>query len=165
MKSLGESLATTIAQYGPKTLILASRTPTKVKAVADLVKHNTGFDASIVELDLSSQVSIREAASQVSKLVSHIDILINNAGVNSSARQETKEGLELTFGTNHVGHWLWTSLLTPLLTRQNQSQKLPARVVNVSSLGYRLSPIRFHDYNFEGKSIPPEEEPPKSLPS
>lgn len=149
MKSLGETLSTTIAKYFPRTLILASRTPSKLEAVAKLVKEETGFDASLVELDLSSQSSIRRAASEVASIVHHIDILINNAAVVSSERQETKDGLELTFGTNHVGHWLWTSLLTPLLLSNDSSRSHAARVVNVTSLGYRLSPIRFVSVNGE----------------
>ena len=165
MKSLGESLATTIAHHAPKTLILASRTRSKLESVAQLVKETSGLDASIVDLDLSSQASIRKAALTVTKLVSHIDILVNNAAVVSSERRETKDGLELTFGTNHIGHWLWTSLLIPLLLPSNEGSATLSRVVNVTSLGYRLSPIRFHDYNFEGKAVPPEEEPPKDLPS
>jgi NAD(P)-dependent dehydrogenase (short-subunit alcohol dehydrogenase family) len=164
MKSLGETLSTTIAKYSPDNLILASRTPSKLEAVAKLVKETSGFDASTVELDLSSQASIRKAALEVASLVSHIDILINNAAVVSSSRRESKDGLELTFGTNHIGHWLWTSLLTPLLLPQSDRPSRASRVVNVTSLGYRLSPIRFHDYNFEGKPVPTEEEPPKGLP-
>lgn len=144
--------------------MLASRTLSKLKDVAKLVKDTAGVEASIVELDLSSQASVRKAAAEVTKLVSHIDILINNAAVVSSERRETKDGLELTFGTNHVGHWLWTSLLVPLLLPSNGGSTTAARIVNVTSLGYRLSPVRFHDYNFEGKSVPPEEEPPKGLP-
>ena len=164
MKSLGETISTTVAKYSPRNLILASRTPSKLESVAKLVKETSDFDASIVELDLSSQASIRKAVSEVTSLVSHIDILINNAAVVSSDRRETKDGLELTFGTNHIGHWLWTSLLTPLLLPRDGKSSSGARVVNVTSLGYRLSPIRFHDYNFEGKPVPPEEQPPEGLP-
>lgn len=165
MKSLGESLATSIARHGPSKLILASRTPSKLRAVADLVKETSGIEASIVELDLSSQASIRKAAAEVTKLVDVIDVLINNAAVVSSERRETQDGFELTFGTNHLGHYLWTSLLTPLLLPKDQSVNHSSRVVNVTSLGYRLSPVRFHDYNFEGKKVPAEEEPPKGLPA
>ena len=164
MKSLGACLATTIAQHAPKTLILASRTVSKLEAVAQLVKKETNLSPSIVELDLSSKDSIHRAAAQVTKLVNHIDILINNAAVVSSERRETIDGLELTFGTNHIGHFLWTTLLAPLLLKGAESTPGSTRVVNVTSLGYRLSPVRFHDYNFEGKPVPPEEEPPKGLP-
>lgn len=111
-------------------------------------------------LDLSSQAATRKAAEEIAGLLGHVDILINNAGVVSSERRETTDGLELLFGTNHVGHFLFTSLLTPLLLAAKS-----ARIVNVTSLGYRLSPVRFHDYNFEGHPVPPEEEPPSSVPS
>ena len=62
---------------------------------------------------------------------------------------------------------LLTSLLTPLLLAGAERSGKPGmtRVVNVTSLGYRLSPLRFHDYNFEGKPIPIEEEPPSSIPA
>lgn len=159
-KSLGESLATSIAQHGPKALVLASRTMSKLDAVAKVVKDTTGLAPVLVELDLSSKDSIYRAASKVADEIKHIDILINNAAVVSSERKETNDGLELTWATNHLGPFLWTSLLTPLLL----ASQTGSRVVNVTSLGYRLSPIRFHDYNFEGRPVPPEEEPPKGLP-
>ena len=134
-KSLGETLAHTIANHAPACLILASRTPSKLESVLSSIKQSTpGADPKLIELDLGSQKSIRKAATDISILVDHVDVLINNAGVNSSDRRET--------------------------SRQNGT----TRVVNVSSLGYRLSPIRFHDYNFEGKSIPTEEQPPAGLP-
>jgi NAD(P)-dependent dehydrogenase (short-subunit alcohol dehydrogenase family) len=79
--------------------------------------------------------------------------------------RETAEGIELQFGTNHIGHFLFTSLLTPLLQASTRkSAPGSTKVVNVTSAGYRLSPIRFHDYNFTGQPIPPEEEPLAGLP-
>ena len=117
-------------------------------------------------MDLGSHASIRKAAAEIARLVDHIDILVNNAGVVSSERRETAEGLEQAFGTNHIGHFLFTSLLTPLLlaAAARSIHHGATRIVNVTSLGYRLSPIRFHDYNFEGKPVPKEEEPPAGLP-
>ncbi|KAK6384204.1 hypothetical protein LTR65_009776 [Meristemomyces frigidus] len=132
-----------------------------------IAKESPDVKLHLVELDLSSQVATRQAAEAVSKVVDHVDILINNAGVVTSERRETAEGIELQFGTNHVGHFLLTSLLTPLLLAAAEQSGQPGaiRVVNVTSLGYRLSPIRFHDYNFEGKAVPTEEEPPAGIPS
>lgn len=156
---MGESLATNIARHSPATLILASRTRTKLEAVTKLVRQQSRkVEPKLVVLDLASLQAVRVAAAEINKLVSRIDILINNAGVVSSERKVTADGLEQTFGANHVGHYLFTSLLTPLLLAG------PARVVNVTSLGYRLSPVRFHDYNFEGKEIPSEEQSPMKLP-
>lgn len=56
-----------------------------------------------------------------------IDVLVNNAGI-AGLRGETKDGFELTFGTNHLGPWLFTETLLPLITRAEQG-----RIVNVSS--------------------------------
>jgi NAD(P)-dependent dehydrogenase (short-subunit alcohol dehydrogenase family) len=139
---------------------LASRTVTKLGDVAKAVEQSSGIQPHTVQLDLGSYKSIRQAAASIQKLVTSVDVLINNAAVVSSERQETVEGLEQTFGTNHIGHFMFTSLLMSLL----QTAPNGSRVVNVTSLGYRLSPIRFHDYNFSGNPVPPEEEPPASLP-
>lgn len=167
-KSLGEALAKSIAKHSPATLILASRTKSKLEEVVRLVQEQSpSIQPKLVVLDLASLKAVRQAAGEILYLVDHIDILINNAGVVSSDRRETADGVEQTFGANHIGHFLCTSLLTPLLLKA--AAKSPeaglTRVVNVTSLGYRLSPIRFHDYNFEGKEVPMEEQPPLKLPS
>ena len=167
-QSLGAQLASTLARHHPSTLVLASRTRSKIEEVTKSVKQTSpNVDLKLVELDLGDQRSIRKAASEVFRLVDHVDILINNAAVVSSERRQTVDGLEQTFGTNHIGHFYFTSLLTPLLLAAATKASVPGitRIVNVTSLGYRLSPVRFHDYNFEGKEVPPEEAPAASLPA
>lgn len=157
-----------IARHAPAKLILASRTRAKLQQVAEqITEASPGLTPHIVELNLSSQASTRKAAAEVSKLVGHIDILINNAAVVTSERCETEEGIELQFGTNHIGHFLFTSLLTPLLLAgaEHSGKTGSTRVVNTTSLGYRLSPVRFHDYSFEGKPVPPGEEPAAGIPA
>lgn len=114
-----------------------------------------------VILDLMSQDSVRKASVEIAKLAPHIDILINNAGFMTPKRQLTTEGIEAQFGANHIGHFLFTNLLMPqLLSAAKSNGPGATRVVNLTSLGHRLSPIRFHDYNFEGKEIPQEEQHP-----
>ncbi|KAK0275395.1 hypothetical protein LTR35_011097 [Friedmanniomyces endolithicus] len=168
LKSLGESTAVVIARHGPAKLILASRTEMKLQQVADeIVKINPDVKAELIVVNLSSQADIRTAARRIIALTDRPDLLINNAAVVTSARGETLEGIELQFGTNHIGHHLLTSLLTPLLLAEAEASgtRGTTRIVNVSSMGYRLSPIRFHDYSFEGKPVPPEEEPPAGIPA
>lgn len=165
-KSLGETLATILASHSPASLILASRTESKLEAVANAVREiNPRCVVKIVVLDLSSQKSIRTAAAEISNLVDHIDLLINNAAVMTPHHKRTAEGIELQFGTGHIGHFLLTTELLPLLTKAAKSAPSGAvRVVNVTSQGHRLSPVRFHDYNFEGKDVPDEEKPPSWVP-
>lgn len=164
--SLGESLAQTIAKHSPANLILASRTKSKLEKVVGQIKASgTSVTLKFVVLDLSSQSSICESAAEISKLVDHIDILINNAAIVTSDLRHTTEGIETQFGTGHIGHFLLTNLLFPLL--QAAAARSPpgaTRIINVSSAGHRISPIRFHDYNFEGKQVPESERPPPSVP-
>jgi NAD(P)-dependent dehydrogenase (short-subunit alcohol dehydrogenase family) len=118
-----------------------------------------------VLLDLMSQRAIRKAAAEVTQITNKLDILINNAGVMTLKRQLTEEGIEAQFGCNHIGHLLFTTLLHPLLLKAAKiNNPGETRVINLTSLGNRLSPIRFHDYNFEGKAIPDEEKPPADRP-
>ncbi|KAI1125516.1 hypothetical protein F5Y10DRAFT_246958 [Nemania abortiva] len=111
-------------------------------------------------MDLASQASIRKAAAEVKGMISTLDILVNNAGCTHRLRQWTAEGIEMQFGVNHIGTFLLTKLLFPLLkAATTQSPPGTTRVVNLSSHGHMLSPVRFHDYNMENKEIPPEEQP------
>lgn len=163
-KGIGAATALAFASQEPDLLILASRTRSKLEAVGDQIKTqypNTRVE--LVTLDLSSQQSIRQAVTEINLLTSKLDILINNAAVNAQARQFTPEGLEMTFGTNHIGTFLFTNLLLPLLLNAAKAGA-GTRIITLSSAGHRLSPIRFSDYNFEGKEVPPEEDHFKPLP-
>ena len=167
-KSLGESLALSIASQKPALLILASRTQSKIDAVT--IQINDSFPdvrTKSVLVDLSTQASVHQAAEQVNASVNKIDILINNAGIMDPEHHFTSEGIELQFGTNHIGPFLFTNLLMPRILAAAQQSPKPGstRVVNVTSAGHRISPIRFSDYNFEGKDMPLEEQPPPGLPA
>lgn len=164
--SLGEALALSIASQKPANLFLASRTETKVQEVADKVQALAPETAvKSVVLNLASQQSVHAAASTIQGLVDKIDILINNAGMMVLDRETTEEGIEMQFGTNHIGHFLFTNLLmAQLKNAAKASGPGSTRIINVTSAGHRLSPIRFHDYNFEGKDVPPDERPPDGLP-
>lgn len=160
-KSIGATTAVNVARHRPGRLILASRSKSRMQQVAgEIATASPKLRVDIVELDLASQTSVRRAATEIAALTDYLDVLICNAGVVTSDRRETAEGIELQFGANHLGHFLLTTLVMPQLLASPKS-----RVINLSSLGHRLSPVRFHDYNFTGKAIPPEEEPSAQLTS
>jgi NAD(P)-dependent dehydrogenase (short-subunit alcohol dehydrogenase family) len=160
-EGIGSSTASGIASQSPSLLILASRTSSKLEIVAKSIQDAyPNVNVRTVLLDLMSQESIRKAATEVTKLTDRLDILINNAAIMTPTRQLTAEGIEAQFGSNHIGHFLLTNLLIPrLLSAAKSNAPGSTRVVNLTSLGHRLSPVRFHDYNFEGNEIPPEETP------
>ncbi|KAH8890284.1 NAD(P)-binding protein [Thozetella sp. PMI_491] len=165
-KGLGASTASAFASQGPSLLILASKTRSKVDEVVQEIRlTNPQLNIQTVLLDLSSQKKIYEAADAIKELTDRLDILVNNAGTCVVTRQKTAEGIELQFGVNHIGPFLLTNLLLPLLEKAaEQAPRGATRIVNVSSAGHRVSPMRFHDYNFEGKPVPAEEEHVQRLP-
>jgi len=141
---LGVETARALASRGAR-VILAARNREKTEAVATSLREATGNDAiSVLVVDLSRFGSIREAAQELSSRIDALDLLINNAGVMACPLDRTPEGLEMQFGTNHIGHFLLTCLLVPLLEAAPS-----ARVVNLSSGGHKYSPVLFDDWNFE----------------
>ncbi|KAJ9293308.1 hypothetical protein DTO271G3_7804 [Paecilomyces variotii] len=76
-------------------------------------------------------------------------------------RSLSPDGIELQFATNHIGHFLFTNLIMDKLRNAAASSKTPGftRVIMLTSNGHRFSPVRFHDCNFDGTSIPSDEEP------
>lgn len=163
-QSIGESMALALAAHDPALLVFASRTRSKMEGVSKKVKsmhENTKIE--LVEVDLASLASIREAAKAINGIVDQIDILINNAAVVLQRHELTQEGLEMQFGTNHIGPFLLTNLLLPKIisAADNAATKGSTRIINLTSQGHIISPIRFSDTNFKKRpeDLPVEERP------
>ena len=120
-------------------IILACRNAEKADAACREI-HKSAPNAEVLlrSLDLSSFGSIREFASTIANDISTLDVLINNAGVMPRDEQYTKEGFEMQFGVNYLGHFLLTHLLLPVFVRARQP-----RIVHVSSLGHLAGRIEF----------------------
>lgn len=122
-------------------------------------------DYRALQVDLSSQDSVRRAASEVLgwEDVPTIDILINSAGVMGiQERTLTKDGIELTFATNHIGHWLLSCLIMPKLIKAAETNDRGAtRIVNVTSGSPIIASMRWSDMNFDkkNKDLPEVEQP------
>ena len=142
---LGFETARVLAARGA-SVVLAVRDVEKGKqAAARIAETAPGADLTVQELDLTSLESVRAAAAELRARHPRIDLLINNAGVMYTPRQTTRDGFELQFGTNHLGHFALTGLLLDLLLPVPGS-----RVVTVSSLGHRIrARIHFDDLQWE----------------
>ena len=139
---LGFETAKVLAQRGAK-VVLAVRDVEKGKQAA--ARFGAGADVTVQELDLASLESVRAAAADLHATLPKIDLLINNAGVMYPPRQTTRDGFELQFGTNHLGHFAFTGLLLDLLLPVEGS-----RVVTVASIAHRLrAAIHFDDLQWE----------------
>ena len=141
---IGVETARALAAAGA-AVTLAVRNREKGEAVARDVRATTRSDAVRVEdLDLGELGSVRRFADRVLATGAPIHILINNAGIMACPLGRTPEGFELQFGTNHLGHFLLACRLAPAL-----KAGAPCRVVALSSIGHRLSPVHFDDVHFE----------------
>ncbi|MDS0134175.1 MULTISPECIES: SDR family NAD(P)-dependent oxidoreductase [unclassified Amycolatopsis] len=139
---LGFDTAKVLAERGA-TVVLAVRDVEKGKQAA--ARLGADADVTVQALDLASQESIRAAAADLHATLPKIDLLINNAGVMYPPRQTTREGFELQFGTNHLGHFALTGLLLDLLLPVEGS-----RVVTVASIAHRIrAGIHFDDLQWE----------------
>jgi len=142
---LGYETAAALAEHGAH-VVLAVRNLDKGKdAAARITADSPHADVALQELDLTSLESVRAAAEQLRSAHDRIDLLINNAGVMYTPKSTTKDGFELQFGTNHLGHFAFSGLLL--------DRMLPvagSRVVTVSSIGHRiLADIHFDDLQWE----------------
>jgi NAD(P)-dependent dehydrogenase (short-subunit alcohol dehydrogenase family) len=143
---LGYETAAALAAKGAH-VVLAVRNLDKGKEAARRVEQTTpGASVAVQELDLSSLESVRAAADELNSRYDAIDLLINNAGVMMTPKSTTKDGFELQFGTNHLGHFALTGLLLDRVLAAKGS-----RVVTVSSQGHRFARdgIRFDDLQWE----------------
>ena len=141
---LGVETARVLASRGARVVCVARDQEKTQKAVAGLRAANPKGDFEIALLDLSDLESVRRGADDIAKRFAKIHLLINNAGVMACPLSRTKEGLDLQLGTNHLGHYVLTARLLPQLLAG-----APGRIINLSSGGHRMSPLRLEDPLFE----------------
>ncbi len=143
---IGRVTATELAKRGAHVL-LACRSEEKTKPVIEEIV-NTGGVADFLQLDLADFSSIRKAAKVILDRGEPLDVLVNNAGL-AGLRGLTKDGFELTIGTNHLGHFLLTTLLLPKL----REAKKP-RIVNVASKAhYDAKQLDFSQFRVSTKTM------------
>lgn len=127
---LGRASAGALAARG-WTVILAARSEERTRPVLEELRRQYPAAAlDFLQVDLASLASIRDAASQVLASGRQLDVLMNNAGV-AGTRGLTKDGFEITIGTNYIGPFYFTSLLLPRLLEAPNG-----RVVNVASVAH-----------------------------
>lgn len=135
---LGREAARVLAKAGAQVIVPS-------RNVAKAADDMRGIERiELVELDLMNPESIDAFARAFLTSGRSLDLLLNSAGVMASPLLRDGRGYESQLSTNHLGHFLLARRLWPALQRADG-----ARVVSVSSLGHRLSPVDFEDPNFE----------------
>jgi NAD(P)-dependent dehydrogenase (short-subunit alcohol dehydrogenase family) len=144
---LGLRSVEALASRGARVL-MGCRNLEKAAVALEAVKK-VAADAApeIVPLDLADLDDVRACAQRLTDELDQLDVLMNNAGVMAIPHQRTKQGFEMQFGTNHLGHFALTGLLLPILRQAHAP-----RVVTVSSVVHRAGRIRFNDWEKKGYS-------------
>jgi NAD(P)-dependent dehydrogenase (short-subunit alcohol dehydrogenase family) len=125
---IGQALAAALAEKGASILIV-SRDEEKCRSVAEDIKTQTGNpNLSYIPADLSSQAEIRKLSEKVNHELDRLDVLINNAGGIFWQREESVDGIEMTFALNHLAYFLLTNLLLDKMLVNPG-----ARIINTSS--------------------------------
>lgn len=123
-------------------VILACRNSSKAEASRrDLQAAAPDAEILARPLDLSSFDSIRDFAASLQSEFTSVHALVNNAGLMPWSEEYTREGFEMQFGVNYLGHFLLTHLLLPVLAKPAE-----ARIVHVSSLGHYPGRINFRTF-------------------
>ncbi|KAH9920280.1 NAD(P)-binding protein [Fomitopsis serialis] len=146
---IGKETIKALLEHNAK-VYMASRSKEKADAAIKELVQQTGKEAIFLELDLSSLASVRKSAEEFMSKEKELHILFNNAGVMWPPRELlTADGYDLQFGTNVLGHFLFTKLLIPaLVAGKDTSPDHHARVVTTSSsaaYGYTLNFDAFRD--------------------
>ncbi|KAH0838955.1 Short-chain dehydrogenase TIC 32, chloroplastic [Fonsecaea pedrosoi] len=152
----------TSAGIGVETVRALAATGAKVYATArnlDKARAALGDDllqsgrVELLLLDTADFASVRRCAAEFLARETKLNVLVNNAGVMAvPERQLTRDGHEVQFQTNHLGHFLLFQLLKPALLAAS-SPAFQSRVVNVSSIGHRQSRIVFDDLTLSGPGV------------
>lgn len=127
-------------------VVMACRSQEKAEAARlEVIKRVASASLDIIVLDLSDLASVHAFAEAFRARYSHVDILINNAGILLYSSRTNGDGLELQFATNQLGHFLLTSLLIDRIPDDPAS-----RIISLSSIAHKDASIHFEDLNCGG---------------
>lgn len=143
---LGFETTKELASKGTEVIMACRNTHKANIAKAKIMEEVPNARLQVMKIDLASLESIRKFASQFNLEYSSLDLLILNAGVMMPPYTVTKDGFELQFEANYLGHFL----LTGLLMRKLEAAP-SARVISLSSLAHDWGDIYFDDLNFKSK--------------
>jgi NAD(P)-dependent dehydrogenase (short-subunit alcohol dehydrogenase family) len=145
---IGEQTALALAKKDHALYLLVRNIEKGEELKQKLITETGNKHIFVVRCDLSDLQSVTEAVKELKAKLFAVNVLINNAGGILAERELTRNGFEMTFAVNHLGHFLLTDSLMPLLTKGH------ARIINVSSEAYKIGKPLFNDLNAE-KSYSP----------
>ena len=138
-RGIGLATATELARRGGD-VVLVGRDAVRLDVARKQIEQGASQRVSVIQADFASLQTVRRAAAEITERWPAIQLLVNNAGVNSAHRVATADGYEMTFAVNHLAPFLLSLLLVPSLVRG-----APARIVNVTSTFAQFGRVDFDD--------------------
>jgi len=137
---IGKAAATALAGMGA-TVVITGRNEERGKRALQEIREESGNDGvELILADLTVQDEVRRLAEELRERHNQLEVLVNNAGLVSSERTETPDGIETQLAINHLAPFLLTNLLLDLL-----KESAPSRIVTVSSDAHRWAKIDLDD--------------------
>ena len=131
---IGKEIAVGLAKLGWTTVVTSREKSRGEAAVTEITNRTGNHSVGVMLADLSSKQQIQNLAAEFTARHNRLDVLVNNVGGLYGRRWETADGVEYTLALNHLGPFLLTHLLLPLLEKST-----PSRIVNVNSEGHRAA--------------------------
>ena len=137
---MGAQSVTQLAKHSPARIYISGRNATSAETIInEIAESGSNTPVSFVECDLASLDFVKKAAEDILAKESRLDVLMCNAGIMALPPDLTKDGYEVQFGTNHLGHALLIQKLLPLLQHTAETG-VDVRVIILTSIGYQLHP-------------------------
>src|SRR5579863_9290723 len=147
---LGVETARSLAAHGAEVVGAARDLKKAEGATAEVRKDSAanGVSFELIALDLGDLKSVRDCSDKLLKKGEPFDVVIANAGVMATPFTYTKDGFEMQFGTNHLGHFVFVNRIASLI-------RTGGRLINLTSAGHRYSNVNLEDPNFERTQYEP----------
>ena len=143
---IGAETVRALAAKGAEVIIAARNKEYANKVKADVITLTGNDKIEFLFLELASLAKIKASADEFLNRFDSLDLLFNNAGIMACPLDQTEDGFEMQFGSNHIGHFYFTNLIMQALIKA-----APSRVISLSSLGHRTSPVVFEDIHYENR--------------
>ena len=140
---IGLEIVRALASAGAEVVIADREAALAAQAAAELAAALPGARIAVEAVDLSSLTTVRLLAARFLEKRDRLDMLVNNAGIMACPLGYSADGHEMHFAVNYLGHYALAVLLHGALKRAGS-----ARVVSVSSIGHRRSPVVFDDIDY-----------------
>lgn len=141
---IGKAITLRLVEMGAYVVMICRNEEKANEAKEEIISQTGSTGVEVMLADLAYQYEIREVADRFRNKYDQLDVLINNAGMIPSKREETIEGVERTFAVNYLGHFLLTNLLLDHMKAAPE-----ARIINISSEVHRLGASIFHLSNLQ----------------